>query len=171
MENFAGEGFSVGAKWELETASEDDVCIDEGIREIGGKLFLEPTVRPAEYVEDEHGATKTNYILNFDRPPFISLCKQPKLNIYQKTIKHRKGDYIYEDLTHTESLPILEFLESHGINTTSYPADWYNVLMPRSTRRQDNNGLTSVADFTSFTNKKAYLYNAGSGGTQYPYFR
>ena len=43
--------------------------------------------------------------------------------------------------------------------------------MPRSTRRQDKNGVTSIANFTSFTNKKVYLYNAGSGGTQYPDFK
>ena len=86
-------------------------------------------------------------------------------------MKDRKGDYIYEDRTHTESLPNLEFLESHVINTTSHPVDCFNVLMPRITRRQDKNGVTSIADFTSFTNKKAYLYNAGSGGTQYPDFK
>ena len=61
VENFAGEGFSVGEKWELEAANDDDVCIEEGIREIGGKVFREPEVRPAEYVEDEHGATKKLY--------------------------------------------------------------------------------------------------------------
>ena len=43
--------------------------------------------------------------------------------------------------------------------------------MPQSTRRQYKNGVTSIADFTSFTNKKLYLYNAGSGGTQYPDFK
>ena len=43
--------------------------------------------------------------------------------------------------------------------------------MPHITRRQDKNVVTSIADFTSFTNKKAYLYNAGSGGTQYPEFK
>ena len=32
VEKFAGEGFSVGAKWELEATNEDDVCIEEGIR-------------------------------------------------------------------------------------------------------------------------------------------
>ena len=86
-------------------------------------------------------------------------------------MKDRKGDYIYEDRTHTELLPNLDFLEIHGINTISHPADWYNVLMSQSTRRQDKNGVTSIADFTSFTNKKAYLYNAGSGGTQYLDFK
>ena len=171
VENFAGEGFSVGAKWELEAANDGDVCIEEGIREIGGKVFREPTVRPAEYVEDESGATKNNYTLNFDRPPFISSCKQLKLNRYQKPMKDQKGDYIYEDCTHTESLPNLEFLESRGINTTSHPADWYNVIMPRSTCRQDKNGVMSIADFTSFANKKEYMYNTGSGGTQYPDFK
>ena len=60
VEKFAGEGFSVGAKWELEAANDDDLCIEEGIRQIGGKVFPEPTVRPAEYVEDENGATKKN---------------------------------------------------------------------------------------------------------------
>ena len=83
-------------------------------------------------------------------------------------MKYQKGDYIYEDRTHTESLPNLEFLESCGINTTSHPADWFNVLILRSTHRQDKNGVMSIADFISFTNKKAYLYNAGSGGTQSP---
>ena len=81
-------------------------------------------------------------------------------------MKDRKGDYIYEDHTNTESLPNLGFLESHGIKMNLHPAVWYNVLMPCSTRRQDNNGVTSIADFTSFTNKKSYLYNAGIGGTQ-----
>ena len=32
VENFAGEGFSVGAKWELEAANDEDVFIEEGIR-------------------------------------------------------------------------------------------------------------------------------------------
>ena len=54
MGNFAGEGFSVGAKWELEAANDDDACI----REIGDNVFCEPTVRPAEYVEDKNGETK-----------------------------------------------------------------------------------------------------------------
>ena len=31
VENFAGEGFSIRAKWELEAANDDDVCIEEVI--------------------------------------------------------------------------------------------------------------------------------------------
>ena len=58
VDNFTGEGFSVGAKWEIEAANDDNVCIEGGIREIGGKVFCELTVWPAECVEDENGATK-----------------------------------------------------------------------------------------------------------------
>ena len=64
-------------------------------------------------------------------------------------MKYQKGDYIYEDRIDTELLPNLEFLENRGISTTAHPADWFNFLMPCSTRRQDNNGVTSIADFTS----------------------
>ena len=59
VEKSSGESFSVGAKWELEAANDEDICIEEGIRESGGTVFRDPTVRPAEYVEDEHGTTKT----------------------------------------------------------------------------------------------------------------
>ena len=31
VENSVGGGFSVGAKWELEAADDDDVCIEESI--------------------------------------------------------------------------------------------------------------------------------------------
>ena len=86
-------------------------------------------------------------------------------------MKYLKGDYIYEDCTHTESLPNLGFLESHVINTNSHPDDWYNFVITRSKRHQDKNGVTPIADFTSFTNKRAYLYNAVSGGTQYLNFK
>ena len=110
VKNFAGEDFSVGTKCELEAANDDDVCIEEGIGEIGGTVFREPTVRPAEYAEYEHGATKKNYTLNFDRPPFISSCKHLELNRYQNPMKDQKGDCIYEDRTHTESLQNLDFL-------------------------------------------------------------
>ena len=47
VENVSGEGFSVGAKWEIEAANDDNVCIEEEIREIIGKVFREPTGRPA----------------------------------------------------------------------------------------------------------------------------
>ena len=72
-------------------------------------------------------------------------------------MKDRKGDNIYEYCTHIELLLDLDCLESHGINTTSHPDDWQNVLMTLSKRRQDKNGVMSIVDLTSFTNKKAYL--------------
>ena len=42
--------------FQVEAANDDKVCIEEGIKEIGGKVFHDPTVWPAEYVEGENGA-------------------------------------------------------------------------------------------------------------------
>ena len=113
----------------------DNVCTEEGIRGIRGKVFCETTVRPSEYVEDEHGATKNIIHSTLIAHLLFHRASSRKINRYQKPMKDRKGDYIYKDRTHTESLLVFEFLESHSINPTSHPADWYNVLIPLSTRR------------------------------------
>ena len=90
VENFAVEGFRVGAKWELEAENDDGVCIEEGIREIGGKLFREPTVRPDEYVEDEYGATKNIYT-QLRSPPFYFIVKAVEIKYVSKANERLKG--------------------------------------------------------------------------------
>ena len=110
------------------------------------------------------------YKLTVDCPPFISQCKQPILNRYGNPTTNTDGDYEYEDRPHKESLPNLDFLMLHSITPYSHPAEWYNVPVPRNRKRQGSERLTSIVDITSFTNKKAYLFNAGRGSTQYPNF-
>ena len=44
VDNLAGEGFALGARWELEGADEDDICVEEGLRSIGGEELHELTV-------------------------------------------------------------------------------------------------------------------------------
>ena len=56
----------------------------------------------------------------------------------------------------------------HGITPDSHPNEWYDVFVPRNLKRHGSEGLASIAYITYFTNKKAYLFNAGRGGTQYP---
>ena len=70
-------------------------------------------------------------------------------------MKNYDGEYEYEERPHKESLPNLEFLMMHGITPDSHPAGWYNVFVPRNRKRQGSEGLPSIADITSFTNKKA----------------
>ena len=88
MDDLARDEFVLRAKWELEGEDDnDDICIKEGRRNIGGTQLRKPAVRPAEFVEGEYGATKKNYKLTLDFPPFISQRKQPILNRSGKPIK------------------------------------------------------------------------------------
>ena len=85
---------------------------------------------------------------------FISQCKQPILNRSGKLIKNADGEYEYKQRPHKESLPNLEFLIMHGITTDSHPAEFYYVFVPHNIKRLGSEGLTSISDITSFTNKK-----------------
>ena len=161
-----GEGFAVGARLELECAGEGNVCIEEGIFHIGGADLLEPTVWPEEFVLGEDGSIKNNYKLTFDCPPFISSCNQIVLNRQGKAKKYIDGNYRYEYYPHTTYLPNIKFLQERGITPDYHPDEWNNIFMPRSKRRQDSPEVVLIADFTSYTNKKAYLYNSGKDGTQ-----
>ena len=71
MDDLAGDEFALGAKWDIEDADDDDICIEEGLHSIGGTQLRDPTVRPAEFLEGEYSAIKNNYKLKFDCPPFI----------------------------------------------------------------------------------------------------
>ena len=53
VENFAGEGFSVGARWELEAANDDDVCIEEGISATLGTLSSSELIQRAPRFTDK----------------------------------------------------------------------------------------------------------------------
>ena len=58
MDDLAGDEFGLGEKWELEGADDEDICMEEGLRNIGGIHLCGPIVRPAEFVEGEYGAVK-----------------------------------------------------------------------------------------------------------------
>ena len=56
----AGEGFALGAKWELSTPN-DDIVDNENDRVIEGQRFREPTVGVDEYIDGLPTARKRNY--------------------------------------------------------------------------------------------------------------
>ena len=166
LDNLAGNGFSLGAKWEIE-APNNDVVEREDERLVDGVRFREPTVAEYEMVEGINNARKRNYPMEFDRPPFISHCKQPE-RIDGKLVKDEHGNYVYSILPHTETLPNIDLLHSKGINTESHAADWFDIFLPMKRSADDNVSEISMADINTWTNKKAGLYNAGQGGVQYP---
>ena len=107
----------------------------------------------------------------FDRPPFISSSKHPQFNTRGNLKYDDNGNVLYEDKSHNESVPNIDFLIEHGISPSSHPAYWFDMFMPRMKRRQTGLNTTSIAEFTSSTNKKAILSNAGQKGEQYAHFQ
>ena len=82
----------------------------------------------------------------------------------------RDGRVMYKKQSSDETVPNIEAINEAGLNCQSHPATWFNLFMPREKRRQDNPDVVSVVDFTSWTNTKAVMENAGPGGVLYPDF-
>ena len=150
--NLAGEGFALGAKWELEEPNED-VVEDKNERMIDGVAFREPTVGEGGVVENVEFVTKRNYGLEFDRPVFISSCKQPKRE-NGKLVFDADKKIVYENQPHTNTLPNLDFFHSKNINTESHPADWYNCFLPIKRQNTDLVLQLSIAEITSWPKNK-----------------
>jgi len=53
----------------------------------------------------------------------------------------------------------------------SHPADWFSALLPDKRSPENPNHIVSIADWTTFTNCKAWLANAGQGGLIYQDFK
>ena len=52
----------------------------------------------------------------------------------------------------------------------SHTANWFNVFMPIHYKIQAHPDEVTISYFTSYTNKKLLLMNAGPGGSIYPNF-
>ena len=158
MENMAGEGFRLTAHWEYVEANDDDVVNEEG-------LARGPTTPEGE--DSTLGPVKKNYAEHFDRPPFVQQVTLPRKNVRGNLIYDLKGKVKYEIRDSSETVPNIPFLHQNGLNTESHPFEWFNLFMPIKRTRQMHPDMVSMADLTTWSNKKAYLCNAGEGGTQY----
>ena len=94
--------------------------------------------------------------------------KVPKFTRGNRLARDRQGKIIYEEKESTESWPNIDYLNGKRININSHPADWFDIFMPKKSKRQSHPSEVSIADFASWTNKKILLMNAGKGGVQYP---
>ena len=47
MDDLEGGEFALGANWELEGEDDDDICIEEGLRNIGGNQVLAGVLNPS----------------------------------------------------------------------------------------------------------------------------
>ena len=58
VQNLAGESFAPGAHWKLLGPNDNDICEEEGMREIGGMHLREPTVSQGGYTKGIDEPTK-----------------------------------------------------------------------------------------------------------------
>ena len=156
-ENMGGQGFHSLAHWVVMDPS------DEPINEEG--LARAPTVPESE--REGMGATKKNYVKRFDRELFMHEVLLPKRDVRGRIrIKNEKVEY--EKQSTDETVPNIHAINEAGLNCDSHPAMWFNLFMPKEKQRQANPDVVSLSDFTSWTNTKAVMENAGPGGVVYP---
>jgi hypothetical protein len=115
-------------------------------------------VGPTAYKENEKEAQKFNFSETFDRPPFTVMAeeyterkgKTPKRQcaprLEKKVIEHGRAN--------------LDWLKKNKLTEHSHPSDWFLALLPEKRVPEQPNHLVSIADWTTFTNKKAMLANA-----------
>ena len=159
-ENMGGQGFDSLAHWELMEAS------GEAINEEG--LARAPTVPDSE--RPGMGATKRNYTQRFDRDLFQHEVLLPKRDSMGRMRYGANGRVLYEKQSSDKTVPDIQAINEAGLNCESHPATWFNLFMPREKRRQENPDVVSIVDFTTWTNTKAVMENAGPGGVLYPEF-
>ena len=160
-ENMGGQGFSSLARWEL-LEPEDAIVSEEG-------LARAPTVPANEALC--MGAPKRNYEHRFDRPLFQHEVLLPKRDSMGRIMRTMDGKVRYENKKTDETVPNIQAIHDAGLDCDSHPALWFDLFMPREKKRQEHPDVVTLADFTTWTNMKAAMENAGRGGVLYPEFK
>jgi len=156
-------GFHPDAKWRQLTHS--IVPVQEPV---GRPRNL---VGPTAYKENEQEFKKFNFDEEFDRPPFTVTSQEYEVDNKGNIHRDRKGEPKW-------AKPIIEqgranpaWLEKNKLTSKSHPADWFSALLPDKRSPENPNHIVSIADWTTFTNCKAWLANAGQGGLIYQDFK
>ena len=165
LANMAGHGFAPTAYWQL--LDPGDVEVNDSLIDIDGHEFYPPIAGRLQNEAINAGPPKKNYNQTFDREPFIQSVKLPLRNKRGKIRHDKDGNTLYDNTNSDQTVPNIDYLHSHNISTDSEPSDWFNLFMPLHGKRQDNPNVITLDDLTSWTNKKAYLANAGKGGSNY----
>jgi len=149
-------GFPHTAYWEV--LEPDTVPVEEPENSFAARA---PTI-PADECDVVRVPEKYNYSQQFDRPPFTGVVTQPILNVSNgKPRLLSSGRMVFRDANRDKGAPNPKFIKQHGLNTSSHPIDWFEAYMPDDL----------WAEWTTNTNRKAYLSNAGNPGQPYPDFK
>ena len=69
------------------------------------------------------------------------------------------GNIVYKEVASTESSPDIDYLLQKKIHVSSHPAYWFNLFVPKNSKRQSHPDKVSISDFTAWTNKKMVFMN------------
>jgi len=169
LANMAGDGFATTAHWELLDPGNYEV--NDSLIDTDGHQFYPPVAGRLRNESINMGPPKKNYNETFDREPFIQSVILPLRNTRGKIRRDTDGNILYHNSNSDQTVPNIDYLHSHNISTDSNPVDWFELFMPLHRRRQENPNVITLDDLTSWSNKKAYLANAGSGGSNYTHWK
>ena len=68
------------------------------------------------------------------------------------------GNIIYEEVASTESSFNIDYLLQKKIHVNYHPVYWFNVFMPKHSKRQSHPDEVSIADLASCTKNKLVVY-------------
>ena len=97
----------------------------------------------------------------FDRPPFTKIVDVPVFDRFGRRKIDNNQSKAVEKIATSEGTPDQSFLDKHNLDHNSSPINFFEAFCP-----------TSLTDkWTTYTNHKAMLANAGQSGKAYPDFK
>jgi hypothetical protein len=85
-----------------------------------------------------------------------------------RAAKDRKGNIKWTQEVQKKGRANIDWVESKGLTEFSPPSSWFEALLPEKRKASDPRSMVSVADWTTYSNTKALLLNAGQPGYLYP---
>jgi hypothetical protein len=136
----------------------------------------ENTIRLARAptIPEEHAAQvpkKYNFGEKFDRHVFLGTSKVEKRHSNGRIVRDSNGKIIYENKSRLKGHPKAKFLVDHGLSANSLPIDFFEAFFPLFPNQYGAKTHPSVSLFTTWSNRKAILTNAGPGGEWYREWR
>ena len=153
--------FADGVKWTVMRATnrvEDPLSIrPPTLPSVEDRSSIRPPTLPVGEVE----ASKFDFLETFDRPPFVGEVERPVLNRFKRIKVDRNGKCLTQAEVRERGRVNPAFVQKNKLSATSHPSDWFGSFLPTK--------LTN--DWTSYTNTKAMMANAGQPGQPYADFK
>lgn len=153
----APNGFSSSAQWRQ--LINNPTPIEEPTRPSN---MRGPTVP-----EGENEFKKFDFPDTFDRPPFTEMSEIYETDRNGKVVKNRQGKIQTTSEIRYEGRANSEWLKKNKLTNKSKPSEWFEALLPLKRNANDPASLVTINEWTTYSNKKAMLTNAGAAGGVY----